>query len=253
MRLGRLGNRNSESIFDANLIAGNRKGDEEHFVGKMGGFLWLNNTMEDCNKYLSLRTGGYAYIVHNYFIHRAAMSILGWDRNHVVVGNYFRVNGRNTPDGNRSFIAIIRMSEGAVGPYGGFNATTHWVVAYNTFDAPADVPFVNFMGKYSRRAYIARRLLESQQEVQQGTYNHPVPPEERYKFTLPIDNTFTGNLFFTANLPLPNPRKTFHLFTMASGNKTRSSPTSLQALLEKFTNTTPPTAKKKTRDKSPKT
>ena len=83
MRLGRVGNRDSESIFDANLIAGNREGDEEHFVGKMGGFLWLNNTMEDCQNYLSLRSGGYAYIVYSYFLQHGAKAVLGWDRNHV--------------------------------------------------------------------------------------------------------------------------------------------------------------------------
>ena len=86
------------------------------------------------------------------------MSIIGWDTNHILVGNYFRVNGRNTPEGNKPYIAILRMSEGAAGPQGGHSATTDWCVAYNTFDAPADVPFVNFMGKYSRRAFVARRL-----------------------------------------------------------------------------------------------
>ncbi len=196
LRLGRIGNRDSESIFDANLIAGNRSGDEEHFVGKMGGFLWLNNTVEDCNKYLSLRAGGYAYIVHSYFLQRAAVSIIGWDGNHIIVGNYFRVNGRNTPDGQRPYTAIFRMSEGAAGPQGGHSATTDWCVAYNTFDAPADVPFVNFMGKYSRRAFVAQRLSEAQQAVEQGTYTHTTPPEERFRFTHPINNSFIGNLFY---------------------------------------------------------
>ncbi len=211
LRLGRIGNRDSESIFDANLIAGNREGDEEHFVGKMGGFLWLNNTVEDCNKYLSLRGGGYTYIVHSYFLQRAAMSIIGWDRNHIIVGNYFRVNGRNTPGGNRNTIAIIRMGEGAAGPHGGHSATTDWCVAYNTFDAPADVPFVNFMGKYSRRAFVAQRLSQSQQAVEQGTYTHTTPPEERFRFTHPINNTFIGNLFYHREAATSNPPKTFSL------------------------------------------
>ena len=211
LRLGRVGNRDSESIFDANLIAGNREGDEEHFVGKMGGFLWLNNTVEDCNKYLSLRGGGYAYIVHSYFLQRAAMSIIGWDRNHILVGNYFRVNGRNTLGGNRNTIAIIRMGEGAAGPQGGHSATTDWCVAYNTFDAPADVPFVNFMGKYSRRTWIAQRLSEAQQAVQQGTYTHTTPPEERFRFTHPINNTFIGNLFYHREAATSTPPKTFSL------------------------------------------
>ena len=210
-RLGRIGNRDSESIFDANLIAGNREGDEEHFVGKMGGFLWLNNTVEDCNKYLSLRGGGYAYIVHSYFLQRAAMSIIGWDRNHIIVGNYFRVNGRNTPGGNRNTIAIIRMGEGTAGPQGGHNATTDWCVAYNTFDAPADVPFVNFMGKYSRRAFVAQKLDEAQQAVQQGTYTHATSPEERFKFTHPINNSFIGNLFYHREAVTSKPQKTFSL------------------------------------------
>ena len=211
LRLGRRGNRDSESIFDANLIAGNREGDAEHFVGKMGGFLWLNNTMEDCHKYLSLRSGGYAYIVHSYFLQRAAMAIIGWDRNHIIVGNYFRVNGRNTPEGNRNYIAILRMGEGAAGPQGGHSATTDWCVAYNTFDAPADVPFVNFMGKYSRRAWIAQRLDEAQQAVQQGTYTHTTPPEERFRFTHPINNSFIGNLFYHREAATSTPPKTFSL------------------------------------------
>ncbi len=211
VRLGRVGNRDSESIFDANLIAGNREGDEEHFVGKMGGFLWLNNTVEDCNKYLSLRGGGYAYIVHSYFLQRAAMAIIGWDTNHIIVGNYFRVNGRNTLGGNRNTIAIIRMGEGAAGPQGGHSATTDWCVAYNTFDAPADVPFVNFMGKYSRRAFVAQRLSEAQQAFQQGTYSHPTPPEERYRFTHPINNGFIGNLFYHREAATSKPQKTFLL------------------------------------------
>ena len=210
-RLGRIGNRDSESIFDANLIAGNREGDEEHFVGKMGGFLWLNNTVEDCNRYLSLRGGGYAYIVHSYFLQRAAMSIIGWDTNHIIVGNYFRVNGRNTLGGNGNTIAIFRMGEGAAGPQGGHSATTDWCVAYNTFDAPADVPFVNFMGKYSRRAFVARRLSEAQQAVQQGTYTHTTSPEERFRFTHPINNTFIGNLFFHREAATSKPPKTFSL------------------------------------------
>ena len=211
LRLGRVGNRDSESIFDANLIAGNREGDEEHFVGKMGGFLWLNNTVENCNKYLSLRAGGYAYIVHSYFLQRAAMSIIGWDRNHILVGNYFRVNGRNTPGGNRNTIAIFRMGEGAAGPQGGHSATTDWCVAYNTFDAPADVPFVNFMGKYSRRAFVVQRLSEAQQAVQQGTYTHTTPPEERFRFTHPINNSFIGNLFYHREAATSNPPKNFSL------------------------------------------
>ncbi len=211
LRLGRVGNRDSESIFDANLIAGNREGDEEHFVGKMGGFLWLNNTVEDCHKYLSLRGGGYAYIVHSYFLQRSAMAIIGWDRNHILVGNYFRVNGRNTLGGNRNTIAIIRMGEGAAGPQGGHSATTDWCVAYNTFDAPADVPFVNFMGKYSRRAWIAQRLDEAQQAVQQGTYTHTTPPEERFKFTHSINNSFIGNLFYHREAATSKPPKTFSL------------------------------------------
>ena len=212
LRLGRVGNRDSESIFDANLIAGNREGDEEHFVGKMGGFLWLNNTVEDCNKYLSLRGGGYAYIVHSYFLQRAAMSIIGWDTNHIIVGNYFRVNGRNTPGGNRNTIAIFRMGEGAAGPQGGHSATTDWCVAYNTFDAPADVPFVNFMGKYSRRAFVVQRLSEAQQAVQQGTYTHTTPPEERFRFTHPINNSFIGNLFYHREAATTSkPQKTFLL------------------------------------------
>ncbi len=211
LRLGRVGNRDSESIFDANLIAGNREGDEEHFVGKMGGFLWLNNTVEDCHKYLSLRGGGYAYIVHSYFLQRSAMAIIGWDRNHILVGNYFRVNGRNTLGGNRNTIAIIRMGEGAAGPQGGHSATTDWCVAYNTFDAPADVPFVNFMGKYSRRAWIAQRLDEAQQAVQQGTYTHTTPPEERFRFTHPINNSFIGNLFYHREAATSTPSKTFSL------------------------------------------
>ena len=209
LRLGRQGNRDSESIFDANLIAGNRTGDEEHFVGKMGGFLWLNNTIEDCNKYLSLRRGGYAYIVHSYFMQRAAVSIIGWDRNHIIVGNYFRVNGRNTPDGHRPYTAILRMTEGAAGPQGGHNATTDWVVAYNTFDAPADVPFVNFMGKYSRRNFLAQRLDEAQQEIQQGTYSHTKPPEERFRFTHPINNTFIGNVFYHRDAVTTIPQQAF--------------------------------------------
>ena len=211
LRLGRIGNRDSESIFDANLIAGNREGDAEHFVGKMGGFLWLNNTMEDCNKYLSLRSGGYAYIVHSYFLQRAARAVIGWDRNHVLVGNYFRVNGRNTPEGNRDYISIIQMTEGAAGPQGGHTATTDWCVAYNAFDAPADVPFVNFMGKYSRRAFVTQRLDEAQQAVEQGTYTHTTPPEERYKFTLPINNGFIGNLFYHREAATSKPQKIFSL------------------------------------------
>ncbi|MYF15975.1 MAG: hypothetical protein F4215_00740, partial [Gemmatimonadetes bacterium] len=199
------------SIFDANLIAGNREGDAEHFVGKMGGFLWLNNTMEDCHKYLSLRSGGYAYIVHSYFLQRAAMAIIGWDRNHIIVGNYFRVNGRNTPEGNKPYIAILRMSEGAAGPQGGHSATTDWCVAYNTFDAPADVPFVNFMGKYSRRAWAAEQLSEAQKKFQEGTYTHATPPEVRYKFTLPINNGFIGNLFYHREAVTSKPQKTFSL------------------------------------------
>ncbi len=210
-RLGRIGNRDSESIFDANLIAGNRTGDEEHFVGKMGGFLWLNNTVEDCNKYLSLRAGGYAYIVHSYFLQRSAMAIIGWDRNHIIVGNYFRVNGRNTPDGQRPYTAIFRMGEGATGPQGGHSATTDWVIAYNTFDAPADVPFVNFMGKYSRRAYLAQQLNAAQQRVQQGTYIHTTPPEERYRFTHPINNVFIGNLFYHREAATSKPQTNFSL------------------------------------------
>ena len=219
LRLGRVGNRDSESIFDANLIAGNREGDAEHFVGKMGSFLWLNNTMEDCHKYFSLRMGGYAYIVHSYFLQRAAMSIIGWDRNHMIVGNYFRVNGRNTPEGNKPYIAVLRMSEGIAGPQGGhnappqggFKATTDWRVAYNTFDAPADVPFVNFMGKKSRRAWAAEQLSEAQKKFQEGTYTHATPPEERYKFTLPINNRFIGNLFFHREAVTSKPQKTFSL------------------------------------------
>ena len=211
LRLGRVGNRDSESIFDANLIAGNREGDEEHFVGKMGGFLWLNNTVEDCNRYLSLRRGGYAYIVHSYFLQRAAMSIIGWDRSHIIVGNYFRVNGRNTSGGNRNTIAIFRMGEGAAGPQGGHNATTDWRVAYNTFDAPADVPFVNFMGKYSRRAWVAEQLSEAQKKFQEGTYTYATPPEVRYKFTLPINNRFIGNLFYHREAVTSKPQKTFSL------------------------------------------
>ena len=211
LRLGRIGNRDSESIFDANLIAGNREGDAEHFVGKMGGFLWLNNTMEDCNKYLSLRAGGYAYIVHSYFLQRAARAVIGWDRNHIIVGNYFRVNGRNTPEGNRDYISIIQMTEGAAGPQGGHSATTDWCVAYNTFDAPADVPFVNFMGKYSRRAFVAQRLSQSQQAVEQGTYTHTTPPEERFRFTHPINNTFIGNLFYHREAATSKPQKIFSL------------------------------------------
>ena len=219
LRLGRTGNRDSESIFDANLIAGNREGDPEHFVGKMGGFLWLNNTMEDCHKYLSLRMGGYAYIVHSYFLQRAAMAIIGWDRNHMIVGNYFRVNGRNTPEGNKPYIAVLRMGEGIAGPQGGHNAppqgghkaTTDWRVAYNTFDAPADVPFVNFMGKKSRRAWAAEQLSEAQKKVQQGTYTHATPPEERYKFTLPINNRFIGNLFYHREAVTSKLQKTFSL------------------------------------------
>ena len=211
LRLGRKGPSNSESIFDANLIAGNREGDAEHFVGKMGGFLWLNNTMEDCHKYLSLRSGGYAYIVHSYFLQRAAKAIIAWDKNHIIVGNYFRVNGRNTPEGKKPYVAILRMSEGAAGPLGWHTATTDWCVAYNTFDAPADVPFVNFMGKYSRRASIAEILKEEQQAVQQGTYTHATPPEERYKFTLPINNRFIGNLFFHREAVTSKPQKTFSL------------------------------------------
>lgn len=208
-RLGRVGNRDSESIFDANLIAGNRTGDEEHFVGKMGGFLWLNNTIEDCNKYLSVRAGGYAYIVHSYFMQRAAMSIIGWDKNHIIVGNYFRVNGRNTPDGQRPYTAVFRMGEGATGPDGGHNATTDWIVAYNTFDAPADVPFVNFMGKYSRRNYLAQRLDEAQKEIQQGTYSHTTPPEERFRFTHPVNNIFIGNVFFHRDAVTTTPQQIF--------------------------------------------
>ena len=211
LRLGRRGNRDSESIFDANLIAGNREGDPEHFVGKMGGFLYLNNTMEGCHKYLSLRSGGYAYIVHNYFLQRSAMALQGWDRNHIIVGNYFRVNGRNTPDGNRNYIAVLRMGEGAAGPQGGHSATTDWVVAYNAFDAPADVPFVNFMGKKSRRAFVAEKLREAQQVAQRGTYTHPVSPEERYKFTLPINNGFIGNLFYHREAATSKPPKAFSL------------------------------------------
>ena len=211
LRLGRIGNRDSESIFDANLIAGNREGDAEHFVGKMGGFLWLNNTMEDCNKYLSLRSGGYAYIVHSYFLQRAARAVIGWDRNHVLVGNYFRVNGRNTPEGNRDYISLIQMTEGAAGPQGGHTATTDWCVAYNAFDAPADVPFVNFMGKYSRRAFVTQRLDEAQQAVQQGTYTHTTPPEERFRFTHPINNSFIGNLFYHREAATSKPQKTFSL------------------------------------------
>ncbi|MYK51594.1 MAG: hypothetical protein F4032_07500 [Gemmatimonadetes bacterium] len=210
-RLGRIGNRDSESIFDANLIAGNREGDEEHFVGKMGGFLWLNNTVEDCNRYLSLRGGGYAYIVHSYFLQRAAMSIIGWDTNHIIVGNYFRVNGRNTLGGNGNTIAIFRMGEGAAGPQGGHSATTDWCVAYNTFDAPADVPFVNFMGKYSRRAWAAEQLSEAQKKFQEGTYTHATPPEVRYKFTLPINNGFIGNLFYHREAVTSKPPKPFSL------------------------------------------
>ena len=210
MRLGRVGNRDSESIFDTNLIAGNREGDEEHFVGKMGGFLWLNNTMENCNRYLSLRGGGYAYIVYSYFLQHGAKAVLGWDRNHVIVGNYFRVNGRNTPGaGNRKHIAILQMTEGGAGPQAGHTATTDWCVAYNAFDAPADVPFVNFMGKYSRRAFVAQRLDEAQQAVQQGTYDHPVSPEDRYSFTLPINNTFIGNLFYHRTASTSHPQKIF--------------------------------------------
>ncbi|MYK51592.1 MAG: hypothetical protein F4032_07490 [Gemmatimonadetes bacterium] len=219
LRLGRTGNRDSESIFDANLIAGNREGDPEHFVGKMGGFLWLNNTMEDCHKYLSLRMGGYAYIVHSYFLQRAAMAIIGWDRNHIIVGNYFRVNGRNTPEGNKPYIAVLRMGEGIAGPQGGHNAppqgghkaTTDWCVAYNTFDAPADVPFVNFMGKYSRRAWAAEQLSEAQKKFQEGTYTHATPPEVRYKFTLPINNGFIGNLFYHREAVTSKPPKPFSL------------------------------------------
>lgn len=209
LRLGRQGNRDSESIFDANLIAGSRTGDEEHFVGKMGGFLWLNNTIEDCNKYLSLRAGGYAYIVHSYFMKRAAMSIIGWDKNHIIVGNYFRVNGRNTPDGQRPYTAVFRLGEGATGPDGGHNATTDWIVAYNTFDAPADVPFVNFMGKYSRRNYLAQRLDEAQKEIQQGTYSHTTSPEERFRFTHPVNNIFIGNVFFHRDAVTTTPQQTF--------------------------------------------
>ncbi len=208
-RLGRMGNRDSESIFDANLIAGNRTGDEEHFVGKMGGFLWLNNTVEDCNKYLSLRAGGYAYIIHSYFLQRSAMAIIGWDRNHIIVGSYFRVNGRNTPDGQRPYTAVFRMGEGAAGPDGGHNATTDWCVAYNIFDVPADVPFVNFMGKYSRRAYLAQQLNATQQRVQQGTYIHTTPPEERYRFTHPINNVFIGNLFYHREAATSKPQTNF--------------------------------------------
>ncbi len=185
-RLGRIGNRDSESIFDANLIAGNRTGDEEHFVGKMGGFLWLNNTVEDCNKYLSLRMGGYAYIVHSYFLQRSAMAIIGWDRNHIIVGNYFRVNGRNTPDGQRPYTAIFRMGEGATGPQGGHSATTDWVIAYNTFDAPADVPFVNFMGKYSRRAYAAQQLNARNRQFNRALISIPHPQKNDSGSHIPL-------------------------------------------------------------------
>ena len=165
--------------------------------------------MEDCNKYLSLRSGGYAYIVHSYFLQRAAMAIIGWDRNHVLVGNYLRVNGRNTPEGKQNYIAILRMGEGATGPQGWHSATTDWCVAYNTFDAPADVPFVNFMGKKSRRTALAERLKAAQQAVLQGTYVHQVSPEERYKFTLPINNGFIGNLFYHREAATSTSQKTF--------------------------------------------
>ena len=101
------------------------------------------------------------------------------------------------------------MTEGAAGPQGGHTATTDWCVAYNAFDAPADVPFVNFMGKYSRRAFVAQRLDEAQQAVQQGTYDHPVSPEERYSFTLPINNTFIGNLFYHRTASTSHPQKIF--------------------------------------------
>ena len=209
LRLGRVANIDSESIFDANLIVGNREGDPEHFVGKMGGFLWLNNTMEDCNKYFSLRGGGYAYIVHSYFMQRAAKAIQAWDRNHIIVGNYFRVNGRNTLDGQQPFNAVLRITEGGRGPRGGHHATTDWVVAYNTFDAPADVPFVNFMGKRSRRDFLAQRLNEAQQEVQQGIYRYTTPPEERFRFTHPINNTFRGNLFYHREAATSTPQQSF--------------------------------------------
>ena len=139
------------------------------------------------------------------------MSIIGWDTNHIIVGNYFRVNGRNTSGGNRNTIAIFRMGEGAAGPQGGHSATTDWCVAYNTFDAPADVPFVNFMGKYSRRAFVAQRLDEAQQAVQQGTYTHTTPPEERFRFTHPINNSFIGNLFYHRDAATSTPPKTFSL------------------------------------------
>ena len=46
------------------------------------------------------------------------MAIIAWDKNHILVGNYFRVNGRNTPEGNKPYVAILRMSEGAAGPQG---------------------------------------------------------------------------------------------------------------------------------------
>ena len=67
------------------------------------------------------------------------------------------------------------------------------------------------MGKYSRRAWIAQRLDEAQQAVQQGTYTHTTPPEERFRFTHPINNSFIGNLFYHREAATSTPPKTFSL------------------------------------------
>ena len=160
-------------VFDGNLVEGQRTGDAERICSKVGQNVYYNNTFINDFGFLSLRGGTQEVVINNYFLSNPPFNkattgqITAWGQQHVIVGNYFRVN-------NMSGLA---MTSGRDGTDTGHDTFAHGVVAYNTFEVWNPKAFaLDLRSKYDRR-----KTLKT-------------GPKE-YAYATIYNNLFKGNTF----------------------------------------------------------
>ncbi|MEC3908915.1 chondroitinase-B domain-containing protein, partial [Tamlana sp. 2201CG12-4] len=160
------------SIFDANLVEGQRTGDGERIVSKNGQNIYLNNTFRNDLGQLSLRGGTNEVVIGNYFLRddsskRNNNKTTAWSSKHVIANNYFQ----NTKG------AGLTLTSGYQGTGTGHDAVTSSYILYNTFET------------LDKKAYCidARSIRDRRTEeaLAEGKVFQPLK-----------DNNFEGNFFF---------------------------------------------------------
>lgn len=176
-------------IFDSNLVEGQRSGDGERVVSKLGQNLFLNNTFYNDSGQLSLRGGSRELVIGNYFIRddrykrlrgQTANNVMAWSSEHVIANNYFRIFGASG----------LGLNSGYEGRDTGQDTVTDSIIAYNVFETQSN-----------RSSSV--RLHDASRDRRPGTLRLPQKstPEKESKETierkvaLVHGNVFKGNLF----------------------------------------------------------